>query len=215
MSFWFELMWIGRIAFSALTLLVGHQEGHLACKKNLSGGGLVWLSLWSKVQTCIQPSWCHCHSPSLASVKSRLVFPFWYRLTRVVPDKGPLYGFVCCVNWLVEQTLWIASVVYYFPRYFSLTAKTKNNAGTGTATHHGIWGCSPILLMSLVEELCVLPELTVWSCLQSDGLPSAAELFRSPLPTSGTFFLSTSSQLLRCSHLNVIWKHSYCSNPSV
>jgi len=31
-----------------------------------------------------------------------------------------------------------------------------------------IWGRSPLLLMSLVEELCVLPELTVWSCLQSD-----------------------------------------------
>ena len=76
-------------AFSALTLLVGRQEGHPACKK-LSGGVLVWLSVWSEVQTCIQPSWCHCHSLSLASVKSRLVSPFWYRLTRVVPDKGPL-----------------------------------------------------------------------------------------------------------------------------
>jgi len=30
------------------------------------------------------------HSLSLASVKSRLVLPAWYRLTRVVPDKGPL-----------------------------------------------------------------------------------------------------------------------------
>jgi len=28
------------------------------------------------VQTCIWPSWCHCHSLSLASVKSRLVFTF-------------------------------------------------------------------------------------------------------------------------------------------
>ena len=27
---------------------------------------------------------------SLASVKSRLVLPFWYWLTRVVPDEGPL-----------------------------------------------------------------------------------------------------------------------------
>ena len=42
------------------------------------------------VQTSIWPSWCHCHSLSLASVKSRLVLPFWYRLTRVVPDNGPL-----------------------------------------------------------------------------------------------------------------------------
>jgi len=42
-------------AFSALTLLVGQQEGHPACKK-LSGGVLAWLSVWSEVQTCIRPS---------------------------------------------------------------------------------------------------------------------------------------------------------------
>jgi len=42
-------------AFSALTLLVGRQEGHLACKK-LSGGVLAWLSVWSKMKTCIWPS---------------------------------------------------------------------------------------------------------------------------------------------------------------
>ena len=29
-----------------------------------------------------------------ASVKSRLVLPFWYRLTRLVPEKGPLNGCV-------------------------------------------------------------------------------------------------------------------------
>ena len=34
--------------FSALTLLVAHQEEHLACKK-LSGEVLAWLSVWSKV----------------------------------------------------------------------------------------------------------------------------------------------------------------------
>ena len=61
--------------FSALTLVVGRQEGHPACKK-LSGGVLAWLSVWSEVQTCIRPSRCHCHSLSLASVKSRLVLPF-------------------------------------------------------------------------------------------------------------------------------------------
>ena len=59
---------------------------------------LAWLSIWSEVQTCIWPSWCHCHWLSLAPVKSRLVLPFWYRLTRVVLDKGPLNGCVCvCV----------------------------------------------------------------------------------------------------------------------
>ena len=47
------------------------------------------------MQTCIWPSGCHCHSLSLALVKSRLVLPFWYQLTWVVPDKGPLNGCVC------------------------------------------------------------------------------------------------------------------------
>jgi len=40
------------VAFSALTLLVGRQEGHPACKK-LSGGVLAWLSVWGEVQSCI------------------------------------------------------------------------------------------------------------------------------------------------------------------
>ena len=86
----------GPVAFSALMLLVGRQEGHPACKK-LSGGVLAWLSVWREMQTCIRPSWCHCHSLSLASVKSRLVLPFWYWLTWIVSDKGPLSGcmYVC------------------------------------------------------------------------------------------------------------------------
>jgi len=39
-------------SFSALTLLVGWQEGHPACKK-LSGGVLAWLFVWSNVQIYI------------------------------------------------------------------------------------------------------------------------------------------------------------------
>jgi len=38
--------------YSALTLLVGRQEGHPACKK-VSGEVLAWLSVWSDVQTGI------------------------------------------------------------------------------------------------------------------------------------------------------------------
>ena len=90
-------------AFSALTLLVGRQEGHPACKK-LSGGLLAWLPVCSEVQTCIWPSWCHCHSLSLASVKSRLVLPFWYRLTWVVQEKGLLNGCVCVYMLRKQQT---------------------------------------------------------------------------------------------------------------
>jgi len=62
-------------ALSALTLLVGWQEGHPACKKTEWWGAGVVI-FWSEVQTCIWPSLCHRHSLSLASVKSRLVITF-------------------------------------------------------------------------------------------------------------------------------------------
>ena len=86
---------------------LGGRKGIQPVKK-LSGGVLAWLSVWSEVLTCIWPSWCHCHSLSLASVKSRLVLPFCYRLTWVVPEKGPLNGCVCVLQNFVNKitTVW-------------------------------------------------------------------------------------------------------------
>jgi len=54
------------LAFSALTLLVGRQVGHLACKNWVVGCWCGWFG-WA----------------------------FWYWLTRVVLEKGPLNGCVC------------------------------------------------------------------------------------------------------------------------
>ena len=67
---------------------VGWAAGRASGLWKLSGGVLAWLSVWSEVQTCMWPSWCHCHSLSLASVKSRLVLLFWYRLTWEVRTNG-------------------------------------------------------------------------------------------------------------------------------
>jgi len=65
-------------AFSAMTLLVGQQEGHPA-RKNLNDEVLAWLSVWSEVHmTCIWSSWCYCHPIISASVKSRMVYPSAY-----------------------------------------------------------------------------------------------------------------------------------------
>jgi len=73
-------------------LLVGRQEGHPACKK---------LQLWGAGMVI-----------SLASVKSRLVLPFWYQLTRVIPEKGPLNGCVCvCVNDKAKETSKLLKIV--------------------------------------------------------------------------------------------------------
>jgi len=80
------------VAFSALTLLVGQQEGHPACKI-LIGGVLAWLCVWSEVQTiCIWSSWCHCHPIISCSSKIQNGLPFWCRLTQVVLENKLLSG---------------------------------------------------------------------------------------------------------------------------
>ena len=40
---------------------------------------------------------------AVASVKSRLVLPFWYWLTRVVPEKRPLNGCVCVISYVLNS----------------------------------------------------------------------------------------------------------------
>ena len=84
--------WIAlSVAFSALMLLVGWQEGHLACKNWVVGcwcGYLGWGADLHMAQQMPLPLTISCSN----SNKSRLVLPswflpFWYLLTRVVPDK--------------------------------------------------------------------------------------------------------------------------------
>jgi len=84
-------------AFSALTLLVGRQEGHSASKKTeWSGSGMV---------ICLERG-ADLHMSQLIPLsltvscfsKIQIGLPFWYRLTRVVLEKGTLNRFVCvCV----------------------------------------------------------------------------------------------------------------------
>jgi len=72
--------------FSALTLLVGRQEGHLACKKT------EW---WDAGVVMCMHQGAGLHMAQLMplpltisySSKSRLVLPFWCWLTRVVLEK--------------------------------------------------------------------------------------------------------------------------------
>ena len=88
-----------------MTLLVGRQEGHPACKK-LSGKVLAWLSgarcRLAYAQLIPLPLTVSCFS------KIQIGLPFWYRPTRVVLEKGPLNGCVCVcwtqVQWPSNQT---------------------------------------------------------------------------------------------------------------
>ena len=78
-------------AFSALTLLVGQQEGHPACKNRVveCWCGCLSGAICRLAYGPVDATATHCH---LLQQKSRLVLPFWYRLTWVVPEKGPLNG---------------------------------------------------------------------------------------------------------------------------
>ena len=78
----------------SLTLLVGRQEGHPACRK-LSGGCWHGYLSGARCRLAYGPAGSTATRCLLISVKSRLVFAFWYRLVRVVLDKGPLNGCVC------------------------------------------------------------------------------------------------------------------------
>jgi len=85
---------ISSINATALTLLVRRQEGHLE-KTEWRGAGVV---------ICLQQR-ADLHMAQLmplpltvsCSSKSRLVLPFWYWLTLVDPDKGPLNGCCCLI----------------------------------------------------------------------------------------------------------------------
>jgi len=78
--------------FSALTLLVGRQEGHPACKKQWWIAGVVTCmergADLHMAQLMLLPLTVSCFSKIQADL------PFWYRLTRVVTEKGPLNGCV-------------------------------------------------------------------------------------------------------------------------
>ena len=76
---------------------------------------LVWLSVWSKVQTCIWPSWCHCHSLSLASCFSKIQIGFTFLVPAHLgsPGKGPLNGCVCLLMLLAAISSSLPIVAFW------------------------------------------------------------------------------------------------------
>jgi len=85
--------------FSALTLLVGQQEGHPACKNLVVG---CWHGYMSGARCRF------AYGPADATATHYLLLQenpdwFWYRLTRVIPDKvqravKQMYVCVCGVS---------------------------------------------------------------------------------------------------------------------
>ena len=80
-----------QFAFSALTLLVGWQEGHPACKKT------EWWGVGVVVCLAYGPADATAIDCLLLFSKIQIGFTLWYQLTSVVPEKGLLNGCVCVV----------------------------------------------------------------------------------------------------------------------
>ena len=149
---------------------VGCMEARSAPAPRLPGG-------FAPFSTTICPRFPVCLSPD---VLIRRLFP---NLVPPVPRTAPRCGAMRITG---NKRISCCTLMIFLLINFLRLA----HSNITISLHRGSRHCSS-------DTVCVLPELTVWSCLQSDWLPSAAELFRLPLPTYGT-------QLLRCSHFSVI-----------
>ena len=111
---------------------------------------------------CIWPSWCHCHSLSLDPKNPDWFFPFWYRLTRVVPDKGPLNG-CCCNCWWYYHILKV--LLCNVGKH--LASSIWIRAANGTFLHH----LCPVL-MSVRHTLFIIYFVIAagicWCCCQGE-----------------------------------------------
>ena len=109
-SFWeqFFLFDLITFAFSALTLLVGCQEEHPACKNWVMRCWCGYLSAARCRLFAYGPADASASQPpssSPASFKSILVSPFWYQLTQVVLEKRLLN--VCSSSSSTFYSIWI------------------------------------------------------------------------------------------------------------
>jgi len=151
---------------------------------------LAWLSVWSEVQTCIWPSWCHCHSLSLAPVKFRLVLRFWYWLTQVVPEKGPLNGCVrVCVCLLGSVS---------FSALTLLVGRQEEHPACKNNAEVLVW----LSVWSEVQIVCI------WSswCHCHPQTPSSLALFKCRLVFTARRYANAVYAIAVCLSVLSVWK---------
>jgi len=148
--------WYQIFLFSALMVLVGQQEGHLACKKTwVVGAGVV---------ICLERGG-DLHMAQLMPLlltlscfsKIQIGLPFWYRLTRVVSETG------CVCVWFTiyfqvnnsQVSHWYSSSTYskweldteQVLQSIYPSCHPINSVKAFTRNAHGIYECTHVFLL--------------------------------------------------------------------
>jgi len=134
-----------------LTLLVGQQEGHPACKK-LSGKVLAWLSVWSDMQTCICPIAQLMPLPLTVSCFSKIQIGFTFLVPAHLGSPGKSAVKWVCVTATLNQS-------------YSLTNyKSLNNILTAEGGRiRTLYGRAVVLLFdTAAAELLLGTTVTNW-----------------------------------------------------
>jgi len=114
---------------------------------------LAWLCVWVKVQICIWPSWCHCHSLSLAPVN-----PDWFCL--------PSFTFLVPAHLgSPRQSLGGRKMIVVVVVLVVVVVRTRSSAGAEIVRHanclfhslHLLWGHSHRILGSGSASACRQP----------------------------------------------------------
>ena len=113
-----------QISFSALTLLVGLQAVHPACK---NGVMTCWYGCLSGVQMmCIWSSWCHCHPIVSCEIKTQNGLSFWCPFTHIFVEKRLLNDCFYLCSW--DRRLILFPIRRLLPTWIlKMTVLTFNN----------------------------------------------------------------------------------------
>ena len=111
---------------------------------------LVWLSVWSEVHV-VQLMPLHPQTlSSLASFESRLVLPFWYRLTQVVLEKRPLNECRSSSSCISAQVLWDCHYLCAFSALMLLAGRQERHPACKKTEW---WGAGVVICLERGADL--------------------------------------------------------------
>jgi len=168
--------------FDAVGWATGRASGH----KKLSGEELVWYLSGARsdlhmAQLMPSPLTVSCFS------KIQIGFSFWYWLTRVVPDKGPLNGCVCGVYRYTQTTfrnkqrmiswnLYVTHIRWFFNGFsplMCLSVSMRNMFWISNKAKLLAVSMIKLIILKKFEWSCCVEERIIWSAILTNiCLPS-------------------------------------------